>query len=241
MKNIDNKILVEFWHDESKTIRDIARYFDVSTTTIYKRAKKLNLSKKNRPKINYLDISNKKYNKITAIKFVKLDKFGKAIWLFKCDCGRTAELNSASAIKGLTKSCGCLKIKTLRNRGYELLSYSFYKKLQRSALSRDYDMTISIKDMWDCYIKQNKKCAISGVPIVLYPDSNKERLQTASPDRIDSNKGYIKDNFQWVHKRINRMKNILSSDEFLFWVNLIHIKNIDTKTQEYDTSLLTWD
>jgi len=38
---------------------------------------------------------------------------------------------------------------------------------------------------------------------------------TASVDRIDSNKGYIKGNVQFVHKDINLMKNVLNIEYFI--------------------------
>ena len=38
---------------------------------------------------------------------------------------------------------------------------------------------------------------------------------TASLDRIDSSKGYTKDNVQWVHKDINYIKRDLSDSEFI--------------------------
>ena len=44
---------------------------------------------------------------------------------------------------------------------------------------------------------------------------------TASLDRIDSTKGYTKNNIQWVHKTINKMKNVLHDEEFIQWCNLI--------------------
>lgn len=38
---------------------------------------------------------------------------------------------------------------------------------------------------------------------------------TASLDRIQNDKGYIEGNVQWVHKDINRMKNIFEQNYFI--------------------------
>jgi hypothetical protein len=48
---------------------------------------------------------------------------------------------------------------------------------------------------------------------------------TASLDRIDSSKGYVEGNVQWVHKRINIMKNDLSDSEFIEWCRVVSKNN----------------
>lgn len=42
-----------------------------------------------------------------------------------------------------------------------------------------------------------------------------------SLDRIDSNKGYIENNIQWVVKEINFMKNNLTEKEFFILCNSV--------------------
>ena len=52
-----------------------------------------------------------------------------------------------------------------------------------------------------------------------FQTTRKDYDATASLDRIDSSKGYIKGNVQWVHKNINYMKQEMTNEEFL--VNFI--------------------
>jgi hypothetical protein len=63
------------------------------------------------------------------------------------------------------------------------------------------------------YLRQDGKCAITGMPIDLTTD--------ASVDRIDSMKGYTKDNIWWVKKEINLMKNNLSLEEFILLCKMV--------------------
>lgn len=53
----------------------------------------------------------------------------------------------------------------------------------------------------------------------LLPEDNSldhvRRELPLSLDRVDSSKGYIRGNIQWVTKRINWMKGDLSMEEFL--------------------------
>lgn len=115
---------------------------------------------------------------------------------------------------GHTKSCGCINIK--RRTGVGELSGSFYSKIVTQARHRDIEFNISKEYIYSILLSQNFKCAISGMPIEIgYKNGEDRRNITASLDRIDSSKGYIEGNVQWVHKKINMMKGILSNEEFL--------------------------
>jgi hypothetical protein len=47
---------------------------------------------------------------------------------------------------------------------------------------------------------------------------------SASLDRIDSSKGYVKGNVQWTHKTVNIMKQAMSDEELIDWCKVI-VKN----------------
>ena len=51
-----------------------------------------------------------------------------------------------------------------------------------------------------------------------------------SLDRIDSSKGYTKDNIQWIHKDINKMKQTFTNSELINWATLISKKYDSTRT-----------
>lgn len=57
-------------------------------------------------KHEHLDLTGKKFNKLTAIKIVRIDKNG-AEWLCKCDCGNEIIVNGSRLKNGRIKSCGC--------------------------------------------------------------------------------------------------------------------------------------
>ncbi len=50
---------------------------------------------------------------LTALRFLELRNHH-AYWLFKCDCGNEKALPASPVRSGNTKSCGCLKIETLK-------------------------------------------------------------------------------------------------------------------------------
>jgi hypothetical protein len=60
-------------------------------------------------------------------------------------------------------------------------------------------------------------CSLSGQPLTI----GMNRYNTASIDRIDSSKGYIEGNIQWVHKDINFMKRTYSQEYFVQMCKLV--------------------
>src|SRR5690606_20536198 len=89
------------------------------------------------------------------------------------------------------------------------------------ANSKGLELSITPEYLWDLFLNQNRKCAISGVELV-FADSHKNKTDsTASPDRIDPSKGYIEDNVQWVHKYVNSMRNNKSINDFIEWCKII--------------------
>ena len=58
-----------------------------------------------------------------------------------------------------------------------------------------------------------------------FPRASKDKSWNASLDRIDSSKGYIEGNVQWVHQNINMMKNKFDNQYFIEMCKLITKNN----------------
>ena len=238
MIQINEEKFRDLFFTQNCDVTDIAREFNCVPATIFRYIKK-NALHRVRKACHFEDITGQKFHFLTPIHYVRNDKFGKALWLCKCDCGNERIINAASMKKGLTKSCGCYK-RAKNSTGYQLISGAFWHKLQKSAVARNYEITITIEEAWLMFEQQNQKCALSGVDIILHPCHDFCKKQTASPDRKDSNLGYTKDNFQWVHKRVNRLKNILSDKELIFWCRQIVSHNTEYPYIEFDCHSLAW-
>lgn len=145
-----------------------------------------------------------------------------------CECGITKDIKACLLRSGATTSCGCKGNANKKLwKGYEGISGNVWNRIRDGARSRKSkiksEFNITIEEAWEIFQKQNSKCALSGVPIYL-PKTGKEYhedLKTASLDRIDSSKGYIKGNVQWLHKDINRLKSDFPEYEFLRLCKLI--------------------
>lgn len=88
-----------------------------------------------------------------------------------------------------------------------------FKDARQHAKSRNREFTITLDDLFAVLLKQNNKCALTGVE---FSSENKPSL-----DRIDSSKGYITDNIQFVLKDINVMKSNLEESRFIELCNLV--------------------
>ena len=77
--------------------------------------------------------------------------------------------------------------------------------------------------MIDFNIPKNKSDKI--IQLTYLAKNTKEwiqRINTASLDRINSKKGYVEGNIQWVHKDINMMKHCLETSDFIKWCEKIN-------------------
>jgi hypothetical protein len=108
------------------------------------------------------------------------------------------------------------------------MSGSYFTTLKRGAINRDLKFDVSKEFLWSLYIKQDRKCALTGLDIHFVRDrsSGRSSAQTASLDRIDSNIGYIESNVQWVHKTVNVMKWHIDQNHFIEVCKLVAQHNL---------------
>lgn len=189
---------------------------------------------------NWLDIKNNKLcegkkhnsnlikNKIgqtfggyTIIGYVGKSKWSVPKWNCRCVCGLEKVISGAGLNKKKNKE-GCANC---RIKSYGEMHLRYFHNLRRKAGYRKIKWNLSPKYIWELFIKQNKKCALSGVDICFVRNFRNNKEQTASLDRIDSSKGYTKNNIQWVHKKINFMKQALEDDQFIFFCTKVAENN----------------
>jgi len=174
-----------------------------------------------------IDLINKKFGLLTVIEYVdKAKSRGKTIWKCKCECGTIKLIQDNHLKSGNTKSCGCLRNRKGKDspffKGYGEIPLDSFSSIRRSAAGggilnrKTKEFNITIQQAWNQFLKQNRRCALTNVE--LHFGEN----QTASLDRIDSNKGYIEENIQWLHKDVNIMKNDLDMNTFLMYCKLIY-------------------
>jgi hypothetical protein len=100
------------------------------------------------------------------------------------------------------------------------------KRARKDNLS--FDITTPL--MHEIWQKQEGKCAKTGVEMGRIGD----KWTSPSIDRIDSSRGYEKDNVQWVCWRYNDAKSNMNDDEFVAMclaVAATYFKELDGKSK----------
>ncbi len=133
----------------------------------------------------------------------------------RCDCGRERAFDARTLRTGHTNSC----CKYSRWKGFGKISGDYWNRLKSSAIKRKIVFHISMEQAWQKALEQDMICPYTGLKLGF---SRKREERTASLDRIDSSKGYVDGNIQWVDRRANYMKSDLTEKEFLEYIELIY-------------------
>lgn len=162
--------------------------------------------KEARKQLNFPRISegNKLCNKCNTIKDIK-------------------EFNSDSKnTDGLRSTCKTCSIECVNNYGstFEGFIKLLFKDLISNAKKRDILVQITIDDIKSQYNNQIGLCAMTRLKMtwIKHPNESETHINNKfniSVDRIDSNKGYTKDNIQLVCAAVNIIKNKLPLDKFI--------------------------
>lgn len=139
----------------------------------------------------------------------------------QCNCGKESNVRIDQLIKGVNKSCEKCSVfhKKKRNNSIGDFSKAHFNDIKSGAACRKLEFNVTQEYLWNLFLMQNKKCALSGIEITLSPiltNRKADRMNiSASLDRKNPNLGYIKENVQWVYKWINIMKGALSDNDFI--------------------------
>ena len=123
------------------------------------------------------------------------------------------------------RSCGCRESVTKENNnswsGCGEIYGQYFNSIQCRARRKNFKFNLTIEYLWQLFLSQNKKCVYSGETLKFYGRKFSGKT-TASLDRINSSKGYEIGNVQWIHKDINKMKNVYSENYFFELVKKIY-------------------
>lgn len=139
-------------------------------------------------------------------------------------CGSLFEADFSAVKTGTKKSCSCVRKnkgqKSFAWAGFGEISKSIFSAIKRSAKERGLKFDLTIEQIWDLFLEQERKCAISGEDL-FFPKAKKDHYN-ASLDRKNSREGYNIGNIQWVDRKINLAKQQLSDDDFIKMCGIVY-------------------
>ena len=155
------------------------------------------------------------------IKRMNTNNIHSSFWYkVQCDCG-SVKLVQANELTNLNRNFQCSKCagvkrgllySTNNGRVGDLIKTQF-TRIKNTAKERNIEFNLSMEYLWNLYLKQNRKCALTG--------DNLDSIRNASLDRINSLEGYTESNVQWVTKQANLSKHIMTTNEFLEFCNKV--------------------
>jgi hypothetical protein len=230
---ITKELLSDMYLVKQMKMKDIADFFGCSLSIISLRIKNLGIKSPTYSK--YID---KEFGSLTVKSVVGKNKY-RTVYRCECKCGKFKDVDSCSLITGNTISCGCaIKNKVYskpryRNdkkqgvnssiwRGHGEIGLTYFSRLKLNSIKREFEFSITIEYIWNLFLLQSKRCKLTNLLLTPPIQQNKH---TASLDRIDSSKGYIEGNVQWVHKDINFMKSDSEQKYFIELCKLVAQNN----------------
>jgi len=163
-----------------------------------------------------IDLSGKRFGRLTVIDRAVNTAAGKARWNAICDCNTPVACISSQLSSGHTQSCGCLRRETAAKSGrlYSTthgMSYTAIYRAWAAMKNRCYDKNhphyhdyggrgITVCDYW-----------LESFESFL-ADMQESYGESLTLDREDNNKGYYKENCRWVNWTVqqrNRRDNLI--------------------------------
>lgn len=98
------------------------------------------------PKRN-IDITNTKFNRLTAINKIGVNKRNNVLWNCICDCGNSVVATANDLLTNRKKSCGCFKSKISSDNK---LSNILNQKFSRLSVIKQMGINKDGKALWQC-------------------------------------------------------------------------------------------
>lgn len=178
------------------------------------------------------DLTGKTFGKLTVVKFshYELSKDRrKDFWDVNCECGNTKKSLGNTLVSGGVQSCGCLLKESYKTLGERTRKRNLLPKSEASfntllsnykdrAKKKKLKFSLSKEEFKDLISKNCEYC--DSIPSnFLKKKKSNGGITYNGIDRLDNNKGYIKENCITACEICNKAKRDLTLKEFTEWLS----------------------
>jgi len=179
-----------------------------------------------------LNLTGRKFGRLTALHAIKKDKWGNCIWECICECGNFHEVITAKLKNGHTKSCGCGEGHQLPNgkAAFNIL----FGRYKASAIGRGYIFKLTKRQFKKLTSSNCYYC--SAIPEQICGSKSSKRTGYYvynGVDRVNNAKGYVISNCVPCCGRCNHIKMDLTQKEFLGHVAKIYLQRVKNARTNY--------
>ncbi len=149
-----------------------------------------------------IDLTGQQFGRLKVISYAGIDNRGKALWKCECKCGNFIVVAASNLKRGITKSCGCLRLelsskrmadKNLKHGDSRRRLYRIWcgiiqrtQNVNNCNYHKYGEKGIAICVEWEEYENFKEWALING-----YKDN-------LTIDRKNNKKGYTPDNCRWI-------------------------------------------
>jgi hypothetical protein len=153
------------------------------------------------------------FGRWTVLRFSHRGDDRRIFWICRCECGREQPIAGSELRYGNTYGCRMCKSLRQQRKAWK----GIWNAIRSNANERGLEFKITPKLAFAILEGQGYRCALTGLPIDIAKSGRGHKMggTTASLDRIDSLRGYVPGNIQWLHKDVNKMKWDLSQARFI--------------------------
>lgn len=170
-----------------------------------------------------IDLTGKRFGRLTVLHRVENTKAGQSQWMCKCDCGTQLVVAGQSLRNGRSKSCGCKRSETAKKRLKRFNEYRSNGKVVYVKLSNTDREMIVDEDIWNagakdfCWYLTRAGYAATQIPgqrsntlfhVYAFPDCPDGLVR----DHIDGNKlNNVRENMRFITQQNNTRNRTLRS------------------------------
>lgn len=170
--------------------------------------------------------AGRKFGRLTVVEDTRRrSKNGTVIWLCRCECGNLCKVLVTNLLKGSTRSCGCLRLETVRlnygqaafNKLYTLYRIGAEQRGLTFPLAKEEFRKLTSGNCYYCGQEPSRVSHNNGKKSKFFGNYTYNGI-----DRVDNLKGYEPKNCVTCCFECNQAKLALTQDGFLSLVKRIY-------------------